>query len=391
MLVFANVAQDVGPPKSLFVLHMIDRAPIDKMLQQHRTTSSAGGRTWTFNNRTFLAADDRPILAVGDPNLIAAVSNNKGAPPLLRRDLQLLRQASDFRRHFTIIATKNFLTADGKKIIPDSRRHANRAWLTLLGDQARATMASFQFSDRAFYGELRIACPTDANSNEVATQLRANIESIPANVTSFLGTAPVDPYWQRLAIQLPTMTRFLSEKTRVAPDTNQVIANVALPPQAAHNLVLATEIVSSLEGRSSTPTQRPVVKSIDSILDHKMTMKFAQQSLEFAIRDVAMLVNEELPDANLAISIVGADLLLDGITRNQQIKDFQESDVSVAQILTAILRMANPDPTAASSTDPKQKLVWVIDKRAGSPTILVTTRAGAAQKGYELPSAFRSD
>ncbi len=390
-LVFASVAQDVGPPRSMFVVHMIDRASIDAMLHQHRTTSADGGRTWTFNNRSFLAADGRPILVVGDPDLVAAVSNNKGAPPLLRRDLELLRQASDSRRHFTIIATKNFLTADGKKIIPESRRRANRALLTLLGEQARAAMASFQFSDRAFYGELRVVSPTDANPNEVAKQLEANIESVPANVTSFLGSAPVDPYWQRLAIQIPTMTRFLTDRTRVVPDANQVIANVALPPQAAHNLVLATEIVSSLDRRTTPATQQRIVNSIDSILAHKMTMEFPQQSLESAVRDVAMLVNEQLPDANFAISIVGADLLLDGITRNQQIKDFRQSDVSVAQILTAILRMANPDPTATSSTDPKQKLVWVIDKRAGSPTILVTTRAGAAQKGYELPSAFRSD
>ncbi|MFC1759625.1 hypothetical protein ACFL2H_12805, partial [Planctomycetota bacterium] len=271
-----------------------------------------------------------------------------------------------------------------------ARRQANLALLELLGDDARAALASLHFSDHAFYGELRVAGPTDANPHEMSKQLRTRISTAPSDVTSFLGTAPVAPYWQRLALQIPTMLRFLVDRTRVVPDSNQVIANVALPPQAGHNLVLATEIVSVIAVETNKPNEPTKAYTIDSLLAHEMTYEFAQQSLEFAVRDVAILANEQLPGARLKITIVGGDLLLDGITRNQQIAGFQQTDTSVATILTELLRRANPDPTAESSSDPKQKLVWVIDKQSPSPTILVTTRAAASEKGHELPHVFRT-
>ena len=56
-----------------------------------------------------------------------------------------------------------------------------------------------------------------------------------------------------------------------------------------------------------------------------------------------------------------------------------------------IVRLANPDKTATSLADPKQKLIYVLkSKEAGGETVIfVTTRGQAIQRKDEVPAVFR--
>ena len=103
--------------------------------------------------------------------------------------------------------------------------------------------------------------------------------------------------------------------------------------------------------------------------------------------DVAQQINEELRGlpAPFAIEIVGADLELDGITRNQQIRDFDSQNKSVEEVLTALTLKANPTQNVAAD-DPEQKLVWV--PLSESRKVVITTRSAAKTKGQALPAAF---
>jgi hypothetical protein len=92
-----------------------------------------------------------------------------------------------------------------------------------------------------------------------------------------------------------------------------------------------------------------------------------------------------------AIKIIGGDLEIDGITRNQTIRDFKQENQTVADILTALVRKANPITTVKDPSEADQKLVWVIASDPDSPgkqIVLITTRAAAAAKKYKLPAPF---
>jgi hypothetical protein len=95
----------------------------------------------------------------------------------------------------------------------------------------------------------------------------------------------------------------------------------------------------------------------------------------------------------LQIKIIGADLEKDGITRNQQVRDFKMDNKSFAEILTAVVMKANPVTTVKTPDEEDQKLIWVVGPDPDNPSkqmILITTRAAAATKKYTLPTAFQA-
>ena len=109
------------------------------------------------------------------------------------------------------------------------------------------------------------------------------------------------------------------------------------------------------------------------------------------MRNIIQEAKELAPDVDFRIKILGDDLKLDGITRNQQIRDFQQNDKTVAEILTALVMKENPITTVESPSEPDQKLLWVVgpDPADGKEAILITTRQVATEK-YDIPQEFRT-
>jgi hypothetical protein len=124
-----------------------------------------------------------------------------------------------------------------------------------------------------------------------------------------------------------------------------------------------------------------------------MNFRFAAQSLEFAIRDLAEAVRETHPQLPFPfdIQILGSDLQLQGITRNQQIAGFESVDNRLDEILTTLVMRANPVTTVTTPSDPNQKLVWIQGpdpNDANKPILLITTRDAAQRRNDTLPTAF---
>ena len=128
------------------------------------------------------------------------------------------------------------------------------------------------------------------------------------------------------------------------------------------------------------------------MLDRKMSVSFDQESLEFAINVIVEEFQQSLPPGSTMppVRVIGGDLQLMGITQNQQIRNFQKTDLPLRTVLTDLVLGANPDKTATGPDDPKQALVWVVvddPESPGKKAILVTTRKASEGK-YELPKEF---
>jgi hypothetical protein len=84
-------------------------------------------------------------------------------------------------------------------------------------------------------------------------------------------------------------------------------------------------------------------------------------------------------ELGVEIVILGSDLQLEGITKNQSLNDVDERDQAADAILRKLLKLANPDG----------KLVYVIrPNESGHQAIFITTRQAAAKRGDELPAGF---
>ena len=101
-----------------------------------------------------------------------------------------------------------------------------------------------------------------------------------------------------------------------------------------------------------------------------MTLTFAKDTLEKSIQ----MISEEI---GVPMEILGGDLQLEGITKNQSFA-LDERDKPAEAILRVILAKANPDG----------KLVYVVRSEEGRESIKITTRAAVAKRGETLPPGF---
>ena len=127
-----------------------------------------------------------------------------------------------------------------------------------------------------------------------------------------------------------------------------------------------------------------------------LNLSFDQKSLEFAMRDLAADVKEAHPTLpfDFDVKILGSDLQLNGITRNQQIAEFTASNQSIADVLTSLVMRANPVTTVQAASELDQKLIWVVGPDPDMPDrqiVLITTRDAAARKSYTLPKPFQPE
>jgi hypothetical protein len=99
-----------------------------------------------------------------------------------------------------------------------------------------------------------------------------------------------------------------------------------------------------------------------------MTLIFTKDTLEKTIQ----MISEEV---GVPMEIVGPDLQLEGITKNQSFS-LDEVGRPAEAVLRAILAKANPDG----------KLMYVIRNRDGVESIEITTRAAAEKRGDPVPA-----
>jgi serine/threonine protein kinase len=396
-LILALLPQDDGYPRAAIVVRTVEPKNLVALWDNPPPIQKDGEVYYTVQGWSFYVppAGGGRVFVMGVKSDIEDVLQRKGGLPPLRRELEKLLQTSDADRQLSILFLPNFFFSDGRELLRGNREKLRAPFSWFLGDQIQAGLLGLHLG-RDFYGELRLVGTLDLEPIRLAEQLQERLEQIPRGIERYLGTVGLNPYWQPLALKFPGMVRILHQQTRIGFDRDQAILNFSLPAAAAHNLVLASELaLASTPGQLvTTGTDPPATPlTIDDALAHRMDLAFPAQPLEFAIRDLAQEVRDALPSLpfEFRIKIIGADLELDGITRNQQIRDFKEQAKPVSELLTNLVMRANPITTVKDPSEPDQKLIWVVapDPEVPAETIvLVTTRQGAEKKGYTLPPPF---
>ena len=338
----------------------------------------------------------RGMFLMGADDLIQEAAQADAGPALLRRELGSLLRASDQQRHVSLLFAPNFLFSDGRRVFSGTRAKLLDPLESLLGDSLKACLVSAHFGE-PLYVELRMLSDVVVDRFTLANSFRDRLEELPDVVETYMATLNPHPYWRRVAFRFPGMVGFVARQLRVGVEDSHALLNVALPESAAHNLVFGTEMaLASTPAVDLAPPPEEVVgpQSIEPLLAEKMSVSFDQESLDAALRDLEADIRGKFPKLpfEFKITIIGDDLEMEGITRNQQIRDFSQQDRPVSAILTAIAMAANPVTTVELPTEEDQKLVWVIAPDPSNPSnriILFTTRQAAKQK-YSLTEPFVS-
>jgi hypothetical protein len=317
------------------------------------------------------------------PELVPELIDSKGQSPPLVRDIESLAAHADADRAVTVIVSPKFLQAGGSELLADDAAPLREAVQQLVGSEATAVALSAHWDDN-FVLELRAVPALNVPPRRLAALLRERIAAAPDEIEEFILSSPSHPYGRKVLARFPGMMRALARYTRSGEDNRQALARCYLPPSAGHNLVMASELLLTQphahDDDAATGQSQPL--TLDEKLARKTSLVFSKDSLERALEMLA-------EDTGLDIAIQGADLQLDGITKNQTLA-LDLRDRPASEILVEILRRANPDRAAAGPGDPRQKLVYVVEPdQAGAPgRIIVTTRTAAEKRGLRLPDAF---
>lgn len=327
-------------------------------------------------------------IVFGSPQAIQEIKEQGDSPPLLRREMEMLAKSSDSERQVTLLVAPNFLFADGQAVFAGPSVPLRDPLFNQLRDELRAVSVSANWSGD-FFVEVRAVSTSDLTPTQLSVQLAEQVDRWPQQIEDAVLGLVVDAHGRRVVARLPAMMRVLSNYTRVGVEEDQAVLRAYLPIAAGHNLLMAADLL--LEQQTAGPATAvgpvasvpPAPKSVAEKLKKVTSLRFDRDTLETALK----LLSE---DIEVEIVLAGSDLQLDGITKNQSF-GIDLSDQPAEKILQEIVRLANPDKTAESLNDVKQKLVYVIKPKepSGEDVIIVTTRSQANQRKDELPTVFR--
>ena len=335
----------------------------------------------------------------GPLELISSVAEIDGGAITMARSLQQLWDTTSQDADVVCFAIPNFLFADGREYL---ERFAPRA-LTSLRDvfipDSSGIILTMGLEDR-WYGEFRSSPSGSIAGPALVQKLNNDIQQLPSWAESFIVDANIDASWRMMAIRLPQYMRAIASQLRAGISADVPTFNFYLPRNAAPQVLVATTLALSSNNApvvASTTAPKPVGKVMTTaeLLDHPFSVSFEQEALKSAVVVILDEFKRALPEGTPppAITILGGDLEKSGITQNQQIRNFTMKNRPLREALSELCRQANPDKTATSLADPKQSLIWVIDPEAtdAKPSILMTTRPIATEKGQKLTKEFTGE
>lgn len=292
------------------------------------------------------------------------------------RDMEILIGMLDGSRHATLLGSPHDLRTEARDLLTGPLEPLVEPLGVFFGDSVRAAALSIHFGEN-FYVELDAVETVNEPARVMTKNLRKKIDSMAVAVEDWITGLVGARYGRKLINRLPVMVKFLAAQARVAAEGKGVVMNAYLPRHAGHNLALAAELALAQAGApvATAAAASPPAAGAGGArqkLQKKTTLSFKSDTLE---RSVQLLAE----DIGLRIDILGGDLKLDGITKNNSF-ELNEKDKPAEEILRVILLKANPDG----------KLVYVIRGAGDGDSIVVTTRAQAAERGDTLPPVFES-
>lgn len=299
--------------------------------------------------------------------------------PLLRREIEQLLATSDADHHATLIVSPGFLLGDGGPLIGGDGAPLRRLLQEYARDDWKAMALSFHVDEERLYWELRVIGSPDTPELTRAREFVKTVQAAPEELKTLVEDRPWSNYSETFLKQTPAMLEVTSRYTRRGTDGRQTVINGYLPAKAAHNVAQAAELLVaelSVPVPAKPSLQAKNQATLAERLRQPVTATFTREPMESALR---ILTNT----LSARFEIVGRDLQLEGITRNQMLS-LDVHDKPAEEALIELLRQANPDPLATGPADPRQKLVYVLREE----TLVITTRAAAERRGERLPAVF---
>ena len=308
-------------------------------------------------------------IAIATVEAMKSIVEFDGAP-LLSRGIEKLLSETDSARHITLLLVPRYLSTDGESLLAGELARLRDPLGRMFDEHVEALALSAQLADALFL-ELRAVGTADQPPQKLSQTLMASIGQLPDQVEQYVVSLNPQPYGRAILLRLPRMIQWLRDYTRAGVENRQAVLRCYLPVQAAHNLLLGTELALSEAPPAGLPTNpaasvapRPTAAAA---LKKKISLSFPRDTLERCLE----MFSKEI-DVDVVIN--GSDLQLEGITKNQSFS-LDERDQPASDILRKILKLASP----------AGKLVYVIRPRdGGSESIVITTRAAAAKRGDKL-------
>jgi serine/threonine protein kinase len=348
-------------------------------------------------------AADNTLFLMGHEDDVSEAMKFPGRTPPIHPTITPLFKITDGERHLTVLFApaflKNNVFRDGRDITIGQPRRIRGILNWLLDENVGAGLISMHI-DQQLYLETRLAGGLSRNKFELAEQFQKQMQAVPDKIFDYIVQLNPHRHWRSVAMKYPEMIRFLNDQTRIGVDDGLAMANAALPSVAAANLLVGAELCLVAEPMiqlAGGPTDgADKFTSLDDVLAFTMSLNIPQQDLNLAVADIETEIKDAIGRVSFpfAIAILGDDLKVDGITRNQAIRDFVIKDKPFSEVLTGLMMKANPDPSVKDPSEVNQKLVWVLGPDPNDPEneiILITTRTAALdpERKFKLPAVFK--
>ena len=344
-------------------------------------------------------ANDQKVksFTVGPQKRIDELVALDGGLPPLRRQLEQLHRRTDATADLTILFAPGFLFTDGRQILSTSVPALREPLAQILATDMQAGMLTTTLKPN-WYAELRLVGNADQDASRIASDLTQRFTNLPDEIESRTIAGTFDPSWGKLSLRYPQMLREMLKQLRVNVEDGQAIANFYLPKVAAPNLLVASWLAAHSDAAKTTlankdePAAQPTLTP-EQFLDRPIKLSFDQESLEIALQSIAEATADGLPASQpkLAMELDYSSLEKDGITQNQQIRQFMYNGKPLREVLTELVKRANPTPGIQDTTSAELKLVWVLVDAADKPggkKLVLTTRAYVADKKLTLSKEF---
>jgi len=386
-------AERGGAMQASLVVHLrepIEEAALVTLLGRPQSQKYRGRTYYVGGGRAYFVppAGEGKIFAITWPQAVHELMDLGDQPPPLQREIRTLLAETDSQRHFNLLLAPSYIFSEGRQaLFAGGAASLKEPLAGFLGNEKLKAALLSAHVDENFYMELRLAGDLDLPAKELAAGIHTRLAEVPRQLRGYFIDFVPHPWARNLLAEFPEMVRLLAQYTRSGDHRGQAVVNSYLPAVAAHNLLMGFELTLAHQGSSTGPVvaaggDQP--KTVAEILEQKTTLSFRQDTLENSIA----LLSE---DVGVPMKIIGADLELSGITKNQSF-GLELQDKPAREILEGILRQANPDKTAESLSDPKQMLVYVIKPiDGGEQGVFITTRQQAKKRGDQLPPAFAGD
>ncbi len=295
--------------------------------------------------------------------------------PRLSKEMDKLLAESDTDRHFTLLAAPFAVFRAGKSLFVGELARLEEPLKRFLGADVPAALLSIHVTSDLFV-ELRVNGDAADQPHQLAATYRQQLEKVPEDVETYIASLN-GQYGKLILARFPLMIRTVFDFTRIGEDHRQALLRVYLPVNAGHNLVMGTELALFEQtggGSGAATVKNPTAQKPGGpaeALKQKISLSFPRDTLEKSMEMLGSAIDTE-------IVILGTDLQLEGITKNQSF-GLDERDKPAEEILLTVLKKANPDG----------KLVYVIKPKDGGKDVLfITTRAAVEKRGDKLPPSL---